>query len=279
MEALIPARLSTLGHPQRLAVFRLLMRRYPDRVAAGELAAALGLKPSTLSAYLAALMQAGLVAQERAGTSLRYTIAMEAVRDTFEHLLRDCCRGRPEVCAPVPFPAGTGPGSGSAPRLRVLFVCTGNSARSIMAEAILRTQAGDRFEVHSAGTRPRAVPNPQALAVLRDAGHDVAPLRCKPLTGFRGTGAPHLDIVVTVCNQAANEECPPWPGAPVSAHWGLPAPTQGAGGDAQTALAVRRTHDALHDRIRALAALPLAAMDRLAVQRALDDIGRHGARA
>ena len=99
MEKLIPARLSTLGHPQRLAVFRLLMRRYPDRVPAGELAEALGTKASTLSAYLSALMQAGLVEQERAGTSLRYTIALDAVRATFDYLLLDCCRGRPDLSA------------------------------------------------------------------------------------------------------------------------------------------------------------------------------------
>src|SRR6056297_4002793 len=94
METEIPARLSTLGHPQRLAIFRLLMRRYPDRVPAGELAGALGLKPSTLSAYLSALTQAGLVHQERAATSLRYSIAMTEVRRTLDYLMLDCCRGR-----------------------------------------------------------------------------------------------------------------------------------------------------------------------------------------
>ncbi len=103
METLIPSRLTTLGHPQRLALFRLLIRRYPDRVPAGELAGALGLKPSTLSAYLSALMQAGLVSQERAATSLRYAIDMDEVRRTFDYLLLDCCRGRPELCLPVPL--------------------------------------------------------------------------------------------------------------------------------------------------------------------------------
>src|SRR6056297_1809140 len=109
METEIPARLATLGHPQRLAIFRLLMRRYPDRVPAGELAEALNLKASTLSAYLSALMQAGLVSQERVGTSLRYAIAMAQVRETFDFLLLDCCRGRPDLCSPVSFPAISGP--------------------------------------------------------------------------------------------------------------------------------------------------------------------------
>ena len=102
MEKEIPDRLATLGHPQRLELFRLLMRRYPDRVPAGELAEALSLKPSTLSAYLSALMRAGLVTQERNGTSLRYSMNMPEVRRTFDYLLNDCCRGRPDICAPAP---------------------------------------------------------------------------------------------------------------------------------------------------------------------------------
>ena len=129
MEAPIPNRLSTLGHPQRLAVFRLLMRRYPDRVPATELAQALELKPNTLSTYVNALMQAGLVTQERVGTSLRYAIDMDAARETFDYLLRDCCRGRPDVCAPFMSIAFDDDGSLSGRTYNVLFVCTGNSAR------------------------------------------------------------------------------------------------------------------------------------------------------
>jgi arsenate reductase len=103
MENPIPSRLATLGHPKRLAIFRLLMRRHPGRVPAGEIAGALGLKSSTLSAYLNALMQAGLVTQERRGTSLLYGIDLASVRETFDYLLFDCCRGRPDLCAPLPL--------------------------------------------------------------------------------------------------------------------------------------------------------------------------------
>ena len=103
MEQMIPNRLSTLGHPQRLALFRLLMRRYPDRVPATELAQALELKPNTLSTYVNTLMQAGLVTQERMGTSLRYAIHMNAARETFDYLLRDCCRGRPGESRSDPY--------------------------------------------------------------------------------------------------------------------------------------------------------------------------------
>ena len=100
MDKLIPERLSTLGHPQRLAVFRLLMRRYPDGVPATELANALDLMPNTLSSYVSALMQTGLISQERVSTSLRYTVDMVATQAAIGFLLHDCCRGRPEICSP-----------------------------------------------------------------------------------------------------------------------------------------------------------------------------------
>lgn len=279
MEELIPSRLSVLGHPQRLAVFRLLMRRYPDRVPAGELAAALDLKASTLSAYLAALSQAGLVSQERVGASLRYQIAMTEVGRTFDYLLLDCCRGRPELCSalsPV-FAKGNQPMSEVA--YKVLFICTGNSARSIFAEAILRKEAGDRFEAFSAGTRPSSELNMFALEVLKQKGHDISVLRSKNIAEFQGENAPKFDFVFTVCNQAANEECPAWSGQPVSAHWGMPDPVKADGTDAQKSLAFHQAYGALHNRIKAFTALPIASLDRISLQKAVDDIGRTDAGA
>lgn len=274
METVIPTRLSTLGHPQRLALFRLLMRRYPDRVPATELARALGLKPSTLSAYVGALMQAGLVQQTRVGTSLRYAVDLDAARETIGYLLHDCCRGRPEICADLPFPI---PGSGdSVPerRYKVLFICTGNSTRSIFAETILRDLAGDRFEACSAGTRPGSALNPFALAVLEDKGHDVSALRAKTIAEFQGADAPTFDFVFTVCDQAANEDCPSWQGQPISAHWGMPDPVTVAGTDAVKSLAFQHSYRALRNRITAFTALPLASLDRISLQRAVDDIGQ-----
>ena len=274
MEELIPSRLSTLGHPQRLAIFRLLVRRYPDRVPAGELAEVLDLKPSTLSAYLATLMQAGLVTQERTGTSLRYAIDMTEVRRTFDYLLNDCCRGRPELCSPVSFPLP----EGSAPMLdrtyKVLFICTGNSARSIFAESILRNVGGDRFEAYSAGTKPQSELNPFAIEVLEKKGYDTSVLRSKNISEFQGPDAPKFDFVFTVCNQAANEECPAWTGQPISAHWGMPDPVQAEGTDAQKSLAFQHAYGALRNRIVAFTALPVASLDRISLQKAVDDIGR-----
>ena len=274
MEKLIPNRLSTLGHPQRLALFRLLMRRYPDRVPATELAQALDLKPNTLSTYVNALMQAGLVTQTRVGTSLRYAIDMDAARQTFDYLLRDCCRGRPEICSPLTSFGFDGDSPMTDRKYNVLFICTGNSARSIFAESILRKYAGDRFNAHSAGTRPGSQLNPFAVQVLRDKGNDVSVLRSKDVSEFTGPNAPHFDFVFTVCDQAANEECPAWEGQPVSGHWGMPDPVKAQGTDAQKALVFQQTYGALKHRIDLFTALHPESLNRGALQQAVDDIAR-----
>ncbi|WP_370398894.1 helix-turn-helix domain-containing protein [Sulfitobacter sp. JB4-11] len=274
MELKISNQLSVLGHPQRLSVFRLLMRRYPDRIPATEIARALGLKPNTLSAYVNALLQAGLVTQERVGTSLRYAIDMDTTRNTFDYLLLDCCRGRPETCSINAYPALSKADPMAGHRYKVLFICTGNSARSILAESIMRDVAGDRFDAYSAGTNPRSELNPFAVDVLAQKGHDVSVLRSKNLAEFQGPDAPQFDFVFTVCNQAANEECPAWQGQPVSAHWGLPDPVKAEGSDAERSLAFQQTYGALRNRILAFAALPLISLDRMSLQSAVDQIGQ-----
>jgi protein-tyrosine-phosphatase/DNA-binding transcriptional ArsR family regulator len=274
METLIPERLSVLGHPQRLAILRLLMRRYPDRVPAGDIARALDIKASTLSSYLSNLMQVGLVTQERSGTSLLYAPDMGTVGGTFGYLFNDCCRGRPDLCPPLNPLQNTGVDPMTTDPFRVLFICTGNSARSIFAETLLRDLGGGRFDVHSAGTKPQSELNPFAVRVLKDKGHDVSGLWSKNVAEFHGADAPDFDFVFTVCNRAANEECPPWPGQPLSGHWGLPDPVQAEGTDAERALAFQECYGALRNRIQAFVSLPFEALDRMSLQNAVDDIGR-----
>lgn len=270
MEKEIPDQLSTLGHPQRLAIFRLLMRRYPDRVPAGEIASTLGVKASTMSTYLSALTRDQLVEQQRAGTSLLYAINMTTVQRLFGYLFSDCCRGRPDIC--MPFSTGTTPMSGR--KYNVLFICVGNSARSIFAESLLRSAAGDRFIAYSAGTRPGTQLNPFAVQVLQDKGHDVSVLRSKDVSEFARPDAPQFDFVFTVCDQAANEECPAWEGQPVSGHWGMPDPVKVEGTNAEKALAFQQAYGALKHRIEAFVALPIETLDRIALQKGVDDIGR-----
>jgi arsenate reductase len=284
MESNAVEQLGALAHPQRLAVFRLLVRRYPDGVPAGEVAEALGLKPSTLSAHLAALRRAGLIAQTRRGTSLLYQADLGGAGALLSFLFADCCRGRPDLCAGLlidpcpPREAGlTRTRIMDQPKLNVLFLCTGNSARSIFAEAILRQEGGGRFEAFSAGTRPRSALNPVAVERLRAKGHDVSRLRAKHASEFQGEGAPRMDFVFTVCDRAANEDCPAWPGQPVTGHWGTPDPVKAEGTEAERALAFRRAYAELRNRIRAFAALPLRSMSRPAIQSEVDEIGRAAA--
>lgn len=253
------------------------MRRYPDRVRAGELSDALGLKPSTLSAYLSALMQVGLVTQARAGTSLMYSLDMGEVRRTLDYLALDCCRGRPEACLSLAAGRDAGPLLERGRKYNVLFLCVGNSARSIFAETILRDMAGDRFNAYSAGTQPYSALNPFALKLLASKGHDIVALRAKNVAEFQGAQAPVMDFVFTVCDRAANEECPPWEGQPVTGHWGMPDPVGVEGTEAEKGLAFQRAYGTLARRIAAFTALPMRELDRLALQGAVDDIARQEA--
>mgnify|MGYP001812364713 CR=1 FL=1 len=271
---IVSSQLTVLGHPQRLKLFRLLMRRYPDHVTATELAVSLGLKPSTFSNHISALMRAGVVTQERRGTSLRYAIEMSAVRTMLDYLIRDCCLGRPDLCRPFPMPISEEARPVADKRYSVLFICTGNSARSIFAESILNREGQGRFDVYSAGTRPNSELNPFALEVLNDKGYDTSVLRSKNISEMQTADAPDFDFVFTVCDQAANEECPAWQGQPISAHWGMPDPVKVQGTDAHKSLAFQQAYGALRHRLLAFSALPFDSLDRISLQKAVDDIGR-----
>lgn len=159
-------------------------------------------------------------------------------------------------------------------KFNVLFICVGNSARSIFAESLLRSLGGDRFNVYSAGIKPFSELNPFAVQVLNDKGHDTSVLRSKSMTEFSGPDAPNMDFVFTVCNQAANEECPAWEGQPISGHWGMVDPVKAEGTDAEKSLAFQNAYGGLKRRIEAFTSLPLESLDRIALQSAVDEIGK-----
>ena len=156
----------------------------------------------------------------------------------------------------------------------VLFLCTGNSSRSIMAEAILNEVGKSRFRAFSAGSHPTGKVNPNALEQLRNARLPTAGLRSKSWDEFAAAGAPPLDFVFTVCDQAASEVCPVWPGQPVSAHWGVPDPAAVEGDSEAIRRAFFVAYDVLFRRIGLFTALRLDGLERLALQRKLDDIGK-----
>ena len=155
----------------------------------------------------------------------------------------------------------------------VLFLCTGNSARSILAEAILNRMGGGKFVAYSAGSDPKGQVNPHALSLLERLGYPTAGLRSKSWDEFAQAGAPQLDFIFTVCDNAANEVCPVWPGQPMTAHWGIPDPAAVTGDAHAIDAAFRDTHTTLQRRIELFTALPVKSLDRLSLKRHLDQIG------
>ncbi len=156
----------------------------------------------------------------------------------------------------------------------VLFLCTGNSARSILAEAILARAGKGRFRAFSAGSQPKTQVNPHALALLKNAGYDTSYLRSKSWNEFAAPGAPQLDFVFTVCDNAAGEACPFWPGQPMTAHWGIPDPAAAEGTDAEIAVAFNDAYRMLKRRIELFLALPIAKLDRMVLTARLKEIGQ-----
>jgi arsenate reductase len=161
----------------------------------------------------------------------------------------------------------------------VLFLCTGNSARSILAEALIGRLGIGRFAGFSAGSRPRGEVHPYALDLLRRQNFPVDRMRSKSWEEFAAPGAPVMDFVFTVCDDAAGEVCPVWPGQPMTAHWGIPDPAAATGNEAERRLAFADAYRMLTNRIGIFVSLPMEALDRLTLQKCLDDIGRNPASA
>lgn len=158
----------------------------------------------------------------------------------------------------------------------VLFLCTGNSARSILAEALLNREGAGKFLAYSAGSRPSGQPNPFALTLLEHEGFNTGFARSKSWDEFAGPDAPQMHFIFTVCDSAAAEECPFWPGHPATAHWGIPDPAAVQGSDAEKAVAFAETYAQLRRRVAAFVALPLHTLEGLALREHLDQIGAMG---
>jgi arsenate reductase (thioredoxin) len=156
----------------------------------------------------------------------------------------------------------------------VLFLCTGNSARSIIAEAILNKVGAEKFHAFSAGSRPKGKVHPQTLLLLHGLGYDTSTFRSKSWSEFAEPGAPVMDFVFTVCDNAAGEACPLWPGQPMTAHWGVPDPAEANGNQAEIALAFKDAYRMLNQRIGIFVALPIRSLDKLSLQRRMNEIGR-----
>jgi protein-tyrosine-phosphatase len=267
---------ATLGHAGRLAVFRLLMRFAPQGVRPTEIARALGLKQNTLSHYLADLTASGLVRVRRQGRSLYHAVDLDVTEELIRYTALDVGRARPDLLAPLLHARDGGvarPAPDRDSAVDVLFICSANSARSILAEALLRDLGRGRFRAWSAGTRPNMVVNPAALDVLERNGHEIAGLRSKHVAEFQLSDSRAMDVVLTVCDAAAAQDCPPWSGQPITGHWGLPDPAVASGTQADKVLAFAQTYAALRRRIAALVALPVESLSPISLQSRIDAIG------
>ncbi len=273
--------LSALAQPTRLRVFRMLVGAGRSGVAAGEIAESEGVPHNTMSTHLAILARAGLMRFRRESRSVIYAVDLEGTQALFSYLLSDCCAGHPEVCAPLVDLAEQM--SGDVRRwaplahgdrvFSVLFLCTANSARSIMAEVLLNDVGRDRFRAYSAGSHPAAKPMPAAIERLKSLGHDVSGARSKSWDEFLAPGAPRMDFVIALCDVLRGRACPEFGRAAVSASWSLPDPAKFSGSAAERATMFNELYASLRRRIEIFASLPLASLDRRMLKVRLGEIG------
>lgn len=266
--------LAALAQETRLDLLRLLIGHGATGMAAGEIAVRLGLPPSTLSFHLAAMEREGLLRATRQGRRIIYAVRMIGLRDLLRFLTETCCADQPGLCGDI---AGLLPVIEEEPAMtatfNVLFLCTANSARSIMAEAILTRIGAGRFRVWSAGSAPAARPQQAVLDKLAALGHDTAQVRSKSWDEFVGPSAPRMDFVIALCDTLDGQVCPDFGDTAVTAAWPLPDPAKFSGSAAEQASLLNELYGGLQRRLQIFASLPFAALDRMAVKRRLDELG------
>ena len=271
---------AALAQETRLELMRLLAARGASGMAAGELAAALRQPPSTLSFHLAALEQAQLIQSTRRGRQLIYAVRFFGLRSLFSFLTETCCSGRPELCGDLArlFPDDLPEESHMTATFNVLFLCTHNSARSLMAQAILDKIGKGRFNAYSAGSEPARNPMPEVIQKLSTLGHDTSGLHCKSWNRFTGADAPQMDFVITLCDTLDGQDCPDVGENPITAAWPLPDPAKFKGTPTERATMINELYGMIRRRLEIFVNLPHASLDRIALKKRLEELG-DGARA
>lgn len=266
---------SALSQETRLKLMRLLASMGATGMPAGQLAARLRLPPSTLSFHLSALEQAGLVRPTRRGRQIIYAVRIIGLRELFSFLTETCCSGRPELCGDLArlLPEESMENDVMTPAFNVLFLCTHNSARSIMAEAILERIGKGKFRGYSAGSDPAAVPMPEVLEKLETMGHDVARLHSKSWDEFMGPDAPRMDFVIALCDTLDGQQCPDFGDKVVTGAWPLPDPGKFSGSPIERATLLNELYGMIRRRLEIFISLPFATLDKMAMKARLDEIG------
>jgi ArsR family transcriptional regulator, arsenate/arsenite/antimonite-responsive transcriptional repressor / arsenate reductase (thioredoxin) len=271
----VAAVFAALSQETRLEAYRLLVRYQPFGLAAGDISRLMAVPHNTLSTHMAILQTAGLVYSRREGRSIIFAAVPARFAATQSYLAQGVATGKGRAKATQPiYPTKRPDDHMSDKTYNVLVLCTGNSARSILAEAILNREGGGRFRAFSAGSQPKGKPNPVGLDLLTSLGYDTSEFRSKSWTEFAEAGAPKMDFIITVCDSAAGEACPYWPGHPLVAHWGIPDPADVAGTSKQKRAAFQEAYRRLMSRVTALVNLPIEKMGLSELKAQLAEIGK-----
>lgn len=266
---------SALGQETRVKLLRLLAVAGATGMAAGDLRDKLDVPASTLSFHLAALEQAGLIQSTRQGRHIIYAVRIMGLRHLLGFVTETCCGGRPELCGHLArlLPDDPPEERAMTASFNVLFLCTRNSARSIMAEAILERVGKGKFQAYSAGSRPASEPLPEVIERLQAFGHDVSTLRSKSWREFTGPDAPRMDFVITLCEAPTGQQCPEFGNTVVTAAWPLPDPAKFTGSPVERAVLLNELYGAIRRRLDIFCSLPFASLDRMAMRARLEEIG------
>lgn len=269
--------LGSLAQPTRLAVLRKLLAAHPGTVPAGELARLCDVPHNTMSTHLAVLSRAGLVEAERDGRAMNYRADLKAFRGLVRFLTSDCCNGRPDLCGDVarliPQSDDESEVKVMTPAFNVLFLCTHNSARSIMAEALLEKVGRGKFHAYSAGSDPAIAPMADVMKRLEALGHDVSNLRCKSWNEFTGPNAPRMDFVIALCDTPQGQKCPDFGDKFVTGAWPLPDPADFKGSPTERTTLLNELYAMIRRRIEIFTSLPFPTLDKMALKKRLDEIG------
>jgi protein-tyrosine-phosphatase/DNA-binding transcriptional ArsR family regulator len=263
----------SLAQPTRLAAVRHLLAVHPQSLSAGEIARLCEVPHNTMSTHLGILNRAGLISVEKDGRSMNYRADVGGFRGLLDFLSRDCCNGQPELCGDVFDLPSEATGKSMMPAFNVLFLCTKNSARSIIAEALLEKIGRGRFRAYSAGSDPAAEPVPEVIERLKALGHDVSRLHSKSWDEFRGPQAPRMDFIIALCDAPNNQFCPDFGNQFVTGAWPLPDPAQFSGSSTERTTLLNELYAMIRRRIEIFTSLPFDSLDRMAIKARLDEIG------
>ena len=255
------AALAALAQETRLAIMRMVVERGPAGMRAGEIGERLKMPSATLAFHLNHLRHANLLTATRQSRLIIYAARVSTLRGLIEYLTR---YGRTVHSG----------NSASGRTFNVLFLCTNNSARSIMAECLANRLGGGRFHAFSAGSNPLGRVHPTTLRMLKEAGYETRGLHSKSWNEFSQPGSPPLDFVFTLCDRANAEVCPSWPGQPIRAHWGIEDPAITGSPTEPISKAFVEAYNAVERRIKIFTALPIETLERFALQRWVTEIGK-----